>query len=67
MSADDNAGTENDDIKAKMREALERKKGNDPSADHGAEHKGHDRGHAEAHGPAPVKREHRRKAGGGGA
>ena len=50
---------ENDDIKAKMREALDRKKANDQ----GVEHASHDRGHAEAHGPAGGKRVHRRKSG----
>lgn len=49
----------NDDIKAKMREALERKQ----SHDKGVEHATHDRGHAEAHGPASTKRVHRRKSG----
>ena len=63
MSADSTAGSANDDLKAKMREALERKQGNDRSADAKAEQKGRERGHAEAHGPAAVKREHRRKSG----
>jgi hypothetical protein len=53
----------NEDLKAKMREALERKKANDT----GVEHDDHDRGHAVEHGPAVGKRVHRRKAGGGGA
>ena len=66
MPAGNKSGN-NDDLKAKMREALERKqRSSDPSSD-SADHNVHDRGHAEAHGPAAVKREHRRKAGGGGA
>jgi hypothetical protein len=63
MSADDNAGSRNEDLKAKMREALSRKQSND----RGVEHKDHDRGHAETHGPAGGPKMHRRKAGGGGA
>jgi len=59
MSAEGNAGTGNDELKAKMREALEKKK----SSDRGVEHKGRERGEAQAHGPAAVKREHRRKTG----
>jgi hypothetical protein len=62
MSADSTAGPGNDDLKAKMREALDRKRGKGPSAG-GTEHKGHSRGHAEAHGPAGGKREFRRKSG----
>ncbi|HET7736815.1 MAG TPA: DUF5302 domain-containing protein [Nocardioidaceae bacterium] len=50
---------DNEDLKAKMREALDRKKANDT----GVEHASHDRGHAEAHGPAAGKRVHRRKSG----
>jgi hypothetical protein len=50
---------ENDDIKAKMREALDRKKSNDK----GVEHANHDKGRAEEHGPASTKRVHRRKSG----
>ena len=53
----------NDDLKAKMREALDRKKSND----RGVDHANHDKGVAEAHGPAAGKRLHRRKAGGGGS
>lgn len=53
------SGKANDDLKAKMREALERKQANDP----GVEQRGHDRGHAEVHGPAGGKRVHRRKSG----
>jgi hypothetical protein len=49
-----------DDIKAKMREALERKKANDQGVEH---HDHKDRGHAEHHGPALGKRMHRRKSG----
>jgi hypothetical protein len=49
----------NDDLKARMREALDRKQ----AADRGVEHSDHDRGHAEAHGPAGSKRVHRRKSG----
>jgi Family of unknown function (DUF5302) len=50
---------ENDDLKAKMKEALDRKKANDT----GVEHQTHDRGRAEEHGPASHKRVHRRKSG----
>ncbi len=50
---------ENDDLKAKMREALDRKKANDT----GVERDSHDKGHAESHGPAGGKRVHRRKSG----
>ena len=49
----------NDDIKAKMREALDRKQAND----RGVQHDDHDRGSAEVHGPAGGKRVHRRKSG----
>ncbi len=49
----------NDDLKAKMREALDRKQ----SADPGVTHESHDRGHAEEHGAAGGKRVHRRKSG----
>ena len=49
----------NEDLKAKMREALDRKHANDSGVDHAD----HDRGHAEAHGPAGGKRVHRRKSG----
>ena len=51
--------SENDDLKAKMKEALDRKKAND----RGVEQQSHDRGHAEEHGPASHKRVHRRKSG----
>jgi hypothetical protein len=49
----------NADLKAKMREALDRKQAND----RGVDHDGHDRGRAEEHGPAGGKRVHRRKSG----
>jgi hypothetical protein len=52
-------GSGNDDIKAKMREALDRKQAND----RGVQHEDHDRGSAEVHGPAGGKRVHRRKSG----
>ena len=45
-------GSSNEDLKAKMREALERKQ----ASDSGVEHTNHDRGHAEAHGPAIVRK-----------
>jgi hypothetical protein len=51
MSAEDN--TANEDLKAKMRDALERKQSND----RGVAHTDHsEKGHAEAHGPASAKR-----------
>ena len=53
------AARSNDDLKAKMREALARKQDND----RGVEQRGHERGHAEAHGPASGRREFRRKSG----
>ena len=56
--------TGNDDIKAKMREALDRKKGNDRGVAHPAGAK------EKAHGPEVVDaapKMHRRKAGGGGS
>jgi hypothetical protein len=54
----------NDDIKAKMREALDRKKGNDRGVAHpaGAKEKAHG---SEVVDGAPKM--HRRKAGGGGS
>jgi hypothetical protein len=55
----DQSSSQNDDLKARMREALERKQSND----RGVEHGGHDKGHAEQHGPAGGKRVHRRKSG----
>lgn len=64
QSGGDQANGANDDLKAKMLEALERKRGKA----HGGE------GHAEvkekAHGPEVVgggRKMHRRKAGGGGS
>ncbi len=63
MTENDHA---NDDLKAKMREALDRKK----AADSGVEHTNHDKGRAEAHGSEVVggaPKMHRRKAGGGGS
>ncbi len=53
------ADQSNDDLKAKMREALERKKSNDQGVDRA----GHDKGRAEEHGAAGGKRLHRRKSG----
>lgn len=64
MAAEENAGAGNDDVKARMREALERKQSND----RGVERKGHGKEKApETHGPMSGVRMHRRKAGGGGA
>ena len=54
-----------DDVKAKMREALERKKGNDTGVAHPAGSKEKTHG-AEVRGGAGPK-VHRRKAGGGGS
>lgn len=51
--------SQNEDLKARMREALERKQANDRGVAQG----GHDRGHVEEHGPAGGKRVHRRKSG----
>ena len=54
----------NEDLKAKMREALDRTQGNDRGVEHPAEAK------AKAHGPevrSAGPKMHRRKAGGGGA
>jgi hypothetical protein len=62
MSSNDKPA--NDDLKAKMREALDRKQGNDRGVEHPAEAK------AKAHGPevrSAGPKMHRRKAGGGGA
>jgi hypothetical protein len=53
------AENDNADLKAKMREALDRKKANDRGVDHDS----HDKGHAEQHGPAGGKRVFRRKSG----
>jgi hypothetical protein len=58
--------TGNDDLKARMKEALERKQANDP----GVAKKGHqrDKGHGpDTHGPLGGVQMHRRKAGGGGS
>jgi hypothetical protein len=63
MSANDEKPA-NDDLKAKMREALDRKRGNDRGVEHPAEAKG------KAHGPEVLSagpKMHRRKAGGGGS
>jgi len=57
-------GSGNDDIKAKMREALERKQAHLHPDDH-AEGTGKARGPEVAGGAAPQM--HRRKAGGGGS
>jgi hypothetical protein len=56
--------SQNEDLKAKMREALERKQ-------HGADGSGHEGGHAKEKGPAERGQQShggmfRRKAGGGG-
>ena len=67
MAANGNGSTGNDDLKAKMREALERKqRRHDPAAD-GADRPGpREKAHgSEVVGGAPKM--HRRKAGGGGA
>jgi hypothetical protein len=56
--------TDHDELKAKMREALEKKKPNDP----GVDRHGHQREKApKGHGPLGGVHQHRRKAGGGGA
>jgi hypothetical protein len=58
--------TGNDDLKARMKEALERKQ----AGDAGVEQKGHKRekGHGpDTHGPLGGVHMHRRKAGGGGS
>ena len=65
-SACDAGPMANEDIKAKMREALERKQAND----RGVDEEGHkkEKGHGpETHGPLGGVQMHRRKAGGGGA
>ncbi len=64
MSADDTASEPNEDLKAKMREALERKQAHD-HPDDSADAKGKARGPEVAGGAGPKM--HRRKAGGGGA
>jgi Family of unknown function (DUF5302) len=61
---DEKSTTSNDDLKAKMREALDRKKGNDRGVGHpaGSKEKAHG---SEVVGAGPKM--HRRKAGGGGS
>jgi hypothetical protein len=57
---------DNDDLKARMREALERKKAND----HGVTQDGHKKAKGtgpDTHGPLGGVHMHRRKAGGGGS
>ncbi|MDQ6686298.1 MAG: DUF5302 domain-containing protein [Actinomycetota bacterium] len=55
---------DNEDLKKKMREALDRKKANDT----GVDQQGHEKEKApETHGPLGGVQMHRRKAGGGGA
>ena len=61
---DQDGPSDQDDLKAKMREALAKKKANDP----GVAAAGHKRGKApETHGPLGGVQRHRRKAGGGGS
>ena len=55
---------DNEDLKAKMREALERKQANDRGVDHN-DHKKEKP--PETHGPLGSVHTHRRKAGGGGS
>ncbi len=64
MTAQGNGSSTNDDLKAKMRAALDRKQGKDRGVDHpaGAPEKAHG---PEVLGGAPKM--HRRKAGGGGS
>lgn len=64
MAEKKTGSTGTDEIKAKMREALERKKGNDPGVAHPADSP------EKAHGPEVLTagpKVHRRKAGGGGS
>lgn len=64
MAADVNGSAGNEDLKAKMREALERKQGSRRGVDHAAGPK------EKAHGPevlGAAPKMHRRKAGGGGS
>ena len=62
---DEGTGGE-DDVKAKMREALERKKANVSGVDEHGHKK--EKGHGpDTHGPLGGVHMHRRKAGGGGA
>jgi hypothetical protein len=62
--SDDKRSSANEDLKEKMRAALDRKQSNDS----GVAQKGHskEKGH-ETHGPLGGVQMHRRKAGGGGA
>jgi hypothetical protein len=62
--SEDKGSSENEDLKEKMREALDRKQRHDS----GVSHKGHakEKGH-DTHGPLGGVQMHRRKAGGGGA
>ncbi|HSE08327.1 MAG TPA: DUF5302 domain-containing protein [Nocardioidaceae bacterium] len=64
MAANINRSADNDDLKAKMREALARKQAHARGVDHpaGSQEKVHG---PELHGGAPTK--FRRKVGGGGA
>ena len=59
------ASEANDDLKAKMREALERKQANDPSESDGTAQGGRRRTGPRSSAAAPKM--HRRKAGGGGS
>jgi hypothetical protein len=62
MAAQRNGSSDNEDLKAKMREALDRKQGNDRGVDHPADSR------EKAHGPevrgSAGPKMHRRKAGG---
>jgi hypothetical protein len=62
--ADGKGSNGNEDLKAKMREALDRKQGNDKGVGEAGHSK--EKGH-ETHGPQGGVHTHRRKAGGGGA
>ena len=57
---------DNDDLKARMREALERKKSNDRGVTRES-HKKVKAAAADTHGPLGGVHMHRRKAGGGGS
>ncbi len=60
MAAENSADASTEDVRAKMRAALERKQSND----RGVEHKDHARGKGpETHGAIGAKREFRRKSG----
>lgn len=64
MTADDQDAPETDDLKSRMREALERKRANDRGVPHPAGNR------EKAHGSEVLDggpRMHRRKAGGGGS